>query len=57
MSNNKNDKGNKSNEPVLDFISGNTNTDAAKRLTKNIRSVQGLWLLAKMSGNLKKDIK
>lgn len=37
------------NNPVLDFISGKADTIAAKRLTKNIRSIHSLWLLAKMS--------
>lgn len=37
-----------SNGPVLDFITGKTETAAAKRLTRNIRSVRSLWMLAKM---------
>jgi hypothetical protein len=40
--------------PVLDFISGKTNTSAAKRLTKSIGSLQSLWQLAKMTGIVKK---
>lgn len=36
-------------EPILDFISGKTNTFAAKRLTKSICSIQSLWQLAKMT--------
>ncbi len=40
-------------EPVLNFISGETNTPSAKRLTKGICSVQALWLLAKMSKTIK----
>ena len=36
-------------EPILDFISGKTNTFAAKRLTKSISSIQSLWQLAKMT--------
>lgn len=40
--------------PILDFISGNTNTKAAKRLTKNIGSLQSLWQLAKMAAMVKK---
>ena len=36
-------------EPILDFISGKTNTFAAKRLTKSIGSIQSLWQLAKMT--------
>ncbi len=40
--------------PVLDFISGKTNTVAARRLTRNIGSVQTLWQLAKMAGIVKK---
>lgn len=41
-------------EPILDFISGEMNTLAAKRLTKNISCLQSLWLLAKMTGVVKK---
>ncbi len=41
-------------EPILDFISGKTNTSAAKRLTKSISSLQSLWQLAKMTGIVKK---
>lgn len=41
-------------EPILDFISGKTNTFAAKRLTKSISSIQGLWQLAKMTGVVRK---
>ena len=36
-------------EPILDFISGKTQTSAAKRLTKSIVSLQSLWQLAKMT--------
>lgn len=39
-----------SNGPVLDFIMGKTDTAAAKRLTRNIRSVRSLWILARMKG-------
>ena len=39
----------KTSEPILDFISGMTNTFAAKRLTKSICSIQSLWQLAKMT--------
>lgn len=39
----------KANEPILDFISGKTQTMAAKRLTKSIVSIQSLWQLAKMT--------
>ena len=39
----------KTSEPILDFISGKTNTFAAKRLTKGICSIQSLWQLAKMT--------
>lgn len=39
----------KTSEPILDFISGKTNTFAAKRLTKSICSIQSLWQLAKMT--------
>lgn len=45
----------KGSEPVLDFISGKTNTPAAKRLTKAIGSVQCLWHLAKMTGIVKNE--
>lgn len=41
-------------EPILDFISGKTNTFAAKRLTKSICSIQSLWQLAKMTGVVRK---
>lgn len=41
-------------ELVLEFISGKTNTIAAKRLTKSIGSLQSLWLLAKMTEIVKK---
>ena len=39
----------KTSEPILDIISGKTNTFAAKRLTKSICSIQSLWQLAKMT--------
>ena len=39
----------KTSEPILDFISGKTQTSAAKRLTKSIVSLQSLWQLAKMT--------
>lgn len=50
------DNSNKTNagEPILDFISGNMHTAAAKRLTKSIGSLQSLWQLAKMTGIVKK---
>ena len=41
-------------EPILDFISGKTNTFAAKRLTKSICSIQSLWQLAKMTRVVRK---
>ena len=41
-------------ELVLEFISGKTNTIAAKRLTKSIGSLQSLWLLAIMTEIVKK---
>ena len=41
-------------EPILDFISGKTNTFTAKRLTKSISSIQSLWQLAKMTGVVRK---
>ena len=44
----------KTSEPILDFISGKTNTFAAKRLTMNICSIQSLWQLAKMTGVVRK---
>lgn len=40
----------KASEPILDFISGKTQTSAAKRLTKSIVSLTSLWQLAKMTG-------
>lgn len=55
MSNHKMNKKQKSSGAVMDFISGNTDTDAAKRLTKNIKSLRSLWLLANMSGDIKKN--
>lgn len=39
---------------VMDFISGNTNTAAAKGLTNSICNMQSLWLLAKMASNVRK---
>ena len=36
-------------EPILDFISGKTQTSAAKRITKSIVCLQSLWQLAKMT--------
>ena len=52
MSQNKNHKA--SNQgPVLDFISGKTETESAKRLTAGIHNLRSLWLLAKMTGNLR----
>lgn len=36
-------------EPILGFISGKTQTSAAKRLTRSIVSLQSLWQLAKMT--------
>lgn len=39
----------KASEPILDFISGKTQTSAAKRLTRSIASLQSLWQLAKMT--------
>lgn len=42
-------------ELVMKFISGETNTQAARRLTKGICSVEALWLLAKMSKTVKMD--
>ena len=43
-------------EPILDFISGRTNTPSAMRLTKEIRSLHSLWILAKMSRSVKKTV-
>lgn len=42
-----------SNEAVLDFISGKVDTLAARRLTKGINNIHSLWLLAKMTGNVR----
>ena len=44
----------KTSEPILGFISGKTNTFAAKRLTKSISSIQSLWQLAKMTEVVRK---
>ena len=41
-------------EPILDFISGKTQTSAAKRLTKSIVSLQSLWKKEKMTGVVRK---
>ena len=49
MKQKNNSKKAKASEPILDFISGKTNTFAAKRLTKSICSIQSLWQLAKMT--------
>ena len=49
MKQKSNSKKTKAGEPVLDFISGKTNTSAAKKLTKSIGSLQSLWQLAKMT--------
>ncbi len=38
-----------SSEPILDFISGKTQTSVAKRLTRSIASLHSLWQLAKMT--------
>lgn len=50
------DNGNKAiiGEPVLDFISGRTDTVASRRLTRRICNVQSLWQLAKMTETVKK---
>lgn len=39
----------KASEPILDFISGKTQTPAVKRLTRSIVSLPSLWQLAKMT--------
>ena len=39
----------KASEPILDFISGKTQTLTAKRLTRSVVSLQSLWQLAKMT--------
>ena len=57
MNQKNNNNKSKNSEPVLDFISGMTNTPAAKRLTKAIGSVQCLWHLAKMTGIVKNVVK
>lgn len=44
-------------EPILDFISGKTNTSAAQRLTKGICSLQSLWQLAKMASIVRESSK
>lgn len=43
-------------EPVIDFISGKTDTLAAKRLTKRICRLQSLWILAKMANAVKTEV-
>lgn len=47
----------KAGEPILDFISGETQTSAAKRLTRSITSLQSLWQLAKMTGIVRESSK
>ena len=47
----------KASEPILDFISGKTQTSAAKRLTKSIVCLQSLWQLAKMSRIIRESSK
>ena len=47
----------KTTEPILDFISGKTQTSTAKRLTRRIVSLQSLWQLAKMTGIVKESSK
>lgn len=47
----------KASEPILDFISGETQTSAAKRLTRSITSLQSLWQLAKMTGIVRESSK
>lgn len=49
MKQNNNSSRAKKREPILDFISGKTQTTVAKRLTKSIVSLQSLWQLAKMT--------
>ena len=49
MNQNNNSSNAKDSEPVLDFISGKTQTSASKRITRSIVSLQSLWQLAKMS--------
>ena len=44
-------------EPILDFITGRTQTLAAKRLTRSIVSLQSLWHLAKMTRIVKESSK
>ncbi|MBR2380530.1 MAG: hypothetical protein IKA86_06025 [Paraprevotella sp.] len=41
--------------PMLDFLSGNVNTSAAKRLTRSVCSMLSLWQLAKMSRIVNKN--
>ena len=55
MKHNNNKDKPKLGEPVLDFISGNTDTPAAKQLTKHINNLSSLWLLAKMANCIKKE--
>lgn len=47
----------KASEPILDFITGRTQTLAAKRLTRSIVSLQSLWQLAKMTRIVKESSK
>ena len=52
--NNNSSKAN-SNEPILDFISGKTQTSATKRLTRSIVSLHSLWQLVKISRIVNKN--
>ncbi len=54
MKHKKNNSKTKGGEPILEFISGKTNTLAAKRVTKSIGSLKSLWQLARMTGIVKK---
>lgn len=54
MKHKKNNSKTESGEPILEFISGKTNTLAAKRVTKSIGSLKSLWQLTRMTGIVKK---
>ncbi len=53
MTNNKQNTKMNRIDAVTEFISGKTNTESAKRLTRGVNSINALWLLAKMTRSVK----
>lgn len=43
-------------QPVLDFISGDTHSGTAKRLTSKVRNIRELWLLSKMGRDVQSHV-